>query len=256
MEIIIQKTSEAATDIAARMIARLLRERPDAVLGLATGSTPLGLYQVLIGMGLDWSRVRTFNLDEYIGLPREHPQSYHSFMWENLFRHVNIRPENIRIPDGNTEDIPGFCAAYEAEIREVGGIDLQVLGIGTDGHIGFNEPTSSLASRTRIKTLAPQTRKDNARFFGSEENVPHHVITMGIGTIMEARQNVLLAFGLVKARAIAEAVEGPVTALNPASVLQMHPVVKVCLDEAAASELTRADYYRWVYENKPSWQTY
>lgn len=256
MEIIIQDTPEAATDIAARMIARLLSKKPDAVLGLATGSTPLDLYQVLIGMDLDWSRVRTFNLDEYVGLPREHPQSYHSFMWENLFRHVNIKPENIRIPDGNTQDIPGFCASYEAEICEVGGIDLQVLGIGKDGHIGFNEPTSSLASRTRIKTLAPQTRKDNARFFGSEEDVPHHVITMGIGTIMEARQNVLLAFGLGKARAIAEAVEGPVTSLNPASILQMHPVVKVCLDGEAASELTQADYYRWVYENKPSWQKY
>lgn len=256
MEIIIQDTPEAATDIAARMIARLLSEKPDAVLGLATGSTPLDLYQVLIGMDLDWSRVRTFNLDEYVGLPREHPQSYHSFMWENLFRHVNIKPENIRIPDGNTQDIPGFCASYEAEICEVGGIDLQVLGIGKDGHIGFNEPTSSLASRTRIKTLAPQTRKDNARFFGSEEGVPHHVITMGIGTIMEARQNVLLAFGLGKARAIAEAVEGPVTSLNPASILQMHPVVKVCLDGEAAGELTQADYYRWVYENKPSWQKY
>lgn len=256
MEIIIQDTPEAATDIAARMIARLLSKKPDAVLGLATGSTPLDLYQVLIGMDLDWSRVRTFNLDEYVGLPREHPQSYHSFMWENLFRHVNIKPENIRIPDGNTQDIPGFCASYEAEICEVGGIDLQVLGIGKDGHIGFNEPTSSLASRTRIKTLAPQTRKDNARFFGSEEGVPHHVITMGIGTIMEARQNVLLAFGLGKARAIAEAVEGPVTSLNPASILQMHPVVKVCLDGEAASELTQADYYRWVYENKPSWQKY
>lgn len=256
MEIIIQDTPEAATDIAARMIARLLSKKPDAVLGLATGSTPLDLYQVLIGMDLDWSRVRTFNLDEYVGLPREHPQSYHSFMWENLFRHVNIKPENIRIPDGNTQDIPGFCASYEAEICEVGGIDLQVLGIGKDGHIGFNEPTSSLASRTRIKTLAPQTRKDNARFFGSEEDVPHHVITMGIGTIMEARQNVLLAFGLGKARAIAEAVEGPVTSLNPASILQMHPVVKVCLDGEAAGELTQADYYRWVYENKPSWQKY
>jgi glucosamine-6-phosphate deaminase len=256
MEIIIQDTPEAATDIAARMIARLLSKKPDAVLGLATGSTPLDLYQVLIGMDLDWSRVRTFNLDEYVGLPREHPQSYHSFMWENLFRHVNIKPENIRIPDGNTQDIPGFCASYEAEICEVGGIDLQVLGIGKDGHIGFNEPTSSLASRTRIKTLAPQTRKDNARFFGSEEGVPHHVITMGIGTIMEARQNVLLAFGLGKARAIAEAVEGPVTSLNPASILQMHPVVKVCLDGEAAGELTQADYYRWVYENKPSWQKY
>jgi glucosamine-6-phosphate deaminase len=256
MEIIIQSTPESAAQIAARMIAKLLHEKPDAVLGLATGSTPLHLYQTLIGMNLDWSRVRTFNLDEYIGLPREHAQSYHSFMWENLFRHTNIQAENIHIPDGNTQDVPGFCAAYEAKIDELGGIDLQILGIGTDGHIGFNEPTSSLASRTRIKTLAPQTRKDNARFFGSEANVPHHVITMGIGTIMEARQNVLLAFGVGKARAVAEAVEGPVTSLNPASVLQMHPVVKVCLDEAAASDLMRADYYRWVYENKPDWQAY
>jgi glucosamine-6-phosphate deaminase len=130
------------------------------------------------------------------------------------------------------------------------------LGIGTDGHIGFNEPTSSLASRTRIKTLTRQTREDNARFFGSENDVPHHVITMGIGTIMEARTNLLLAFGGNKAHAIAEAVEGPITAINPASVLQMHPVVKVCLDEAAASELKRADYYRWVYDNKPAWQTF
>jgi glucosamine-6-phosphate deaminase len=256
MEIIIEPTPESAAGVAARIIARLLRDKPDAVLGLATGSTPLPLYQALIGMNLDWSQVTTFNLDEYIGLPREHPQSYHSFMWENLFRHVNINPEKIHIPDGNAPDIPAFCASYEERIRAAGGIDLQVLGIGSDGHIGFNEPTSSLASRTRIKTLTEQTRKDNARFFGSEDRVPHHVVTMGIGTIMEARLNLLLAFGQSKATAIAEAVEGPVTSSNPASVLQMHPVVKVCLDEPAASQLQRADYYRWVYANKPAWQTF
>jgi len=256
MEIIIQETKEAAADVAARIIAGLLRKKPDAVLGLATGSTPLPLYKRLIGMDLDWSGVTTFNLDEYIGLPREHPQSYHSFMWENLFHHINIRPENIHIPDGNAEDIPGFCGEYEKRIHNSGGIDLQVLGIGTDGHIGFNEPTSSLASRTRIKTLTQQTIADNARFFGSEEDVPRHVITMGIGTIMEARQNLLLAFGENKAQAFAEAVEGPITSVNPASILQMHPVAKVCLDEGAASRLQRADYYRWVYDNKPVWQTF
>ena len=256
MEIIVQQTPEAATRIAARIIARLLREKPDAVLGLATGSTPLLLYRQLIAMKLDWSKVTTFNLDEYVGLPCEHPQSYHSFMWENLFRHLNIKGKNVHIPDGNTKDIPKFCAKYEKQIRAAGGIDLQVLGIGTDGHIGFNEPTSSLASRTRIKTLTQQTRKDNARFFGSEEQVPHHVITMGIGTIMEARQNLLLAFGQKKARAIARAVEGPITAINPASVLQMHPTTKVCLDEKAATQLKRAEYYRWVYDNKPGWQQF
>ena len=254
MEIIIQPPAEAATSVAARLIARLLREKPDAVLGLATGSTPLLLYRELIAMKLDWRKVTTFNLDEYVGLDATHPQSYHSFMWENLFRHTNIAKKNVHIPDGMTKDIPKFCATYEKQIRMAGGIDLQVLGIGTDGHIGFNEPSSSLASRTRIKTLTQQTRKDNARFFGSEAAVPHHCITMGIGTIMEARQNLLLAFGPKKARAIAEAVEGPITAMNPASVLQLHPVTKVCLDKPAAARLKRADYYRWVYENKPGWQ--
>lgn len=256
MEIIIQPTAEAATNVAAKIIARLLREKPDTVLGLATGSTPLLLYRELIRLKLDWRKVTTFNLDEYVGLAPTHPQSYHSFMWENLFRHVNLAKKNVHIPDGLTKDIPKFCAKYERQIRAAGGIDLQVLGIGTDGHIGFNEPTSSLASRTRIKTLTPQTRKDNARFFGSEEKVPHHCITMGIGTIMEARQNLLLAFGPKKARAIAETVEGPITAVNPASVLQMHPVTKVCLDQAAAGRLQRADYYRWVYDHKPGWQQF
>jgi glucosamine-6-phosphate deaminase len=256
MEIIIQPTQQAATEVAARIIARLLRDKPTAVLGLATGSTPLALYQMLVAMNLDWSRVTTFNLDEYIGLPRDHAQSYYSFMWENFFKYINISKENVHIPDGNAHDVPRFCREYEERILAACGIDLQVLGIGTDGHIGFNEPTSSLASRTRIKTLTQQTCKDNARFFGSEESVPHHVITMGIGTIMETRQNLLLAFGQNKSRAIAEAVEGPITSINPASILQMHPVVKVILDEPAAADLKRADYYRWVYENKPDWQSF
>ena len=254
MEIIIQPTPEAATEIAARLVARLLKEKPDAVLGLATGSTPLLLYRSLVEMRLDWSRVRTFNLDEYLGLAPDHPQSYHHFMWENLFRHVNVRPENVHIPDGLAQDVPGFCADYEARIRAVGGIDLQLLGIGGDGHIGFNEPSSSLASRTRIKTLTQRTRADNARFFASAEEVPSHVITMGIGTIMEARTNLLLAFGDKKAQAVAEAAEGPITAMNPASVLQLHPDARVCLDEAAATQLKRAEYYRWVFANKPQWQ--
>jgi glucosamine-6-phosphate deaminase len=255
MEIIIQPTPAAATAIAARLISKLIREKPNAVLGLATGSTPLALYRKLVALKLDWSKVRTFNLDEYVGISPQHPQSYHSFMWENLFQHVNVRVKSVHIPDGMANDIPTSCELYEKEIRAAGGIDLQVLGIGTDGHIGFNEPTSSLVSRTRIKTLTQQTIRDNARFFGSEENVPHHVITMGIGTIMDARQNLLIAFGKSKASAIAEAIEGPISAMNPASALQLHPRVTVCLDEAAAAELKLKDYYRQVLDHKPEWQT-
>ncbi len=256
MEIIIQETSQDAANAAASIIAKLLNDKPNAVLGLATGSTPLPLYQRLIELKLDWSQVITFNLDEYIGLPRDHSQTYHTFMWENLFKHTNINPANVFIPDGNAADIPKFCADYEALIKSKGGIDIQVLGIGSDGHIGFNEPTSSLASRTRIKTLTQQTIKDNARFFGSEEEIPHHVITMGIGTIMEARQNILLAFGENKAQAIAEAVEGPIQAVNPATILQMHPNAKFFLDTKAASLLKRKEYYNWVYSNKPEWQKF
>jgi glucosamine-6-phosphate deaminase len=256
MEIVIQPNAAAATDVAARIFARAIRQKDGAVLGLATGSTPLALYQQLVALKLNWRKVTTFNLDEYVGISPQHPQSYHSFMWQNLFNHVNVAAKNVRIPDGLAKDIPKFCALYEKQIRAAGGIDVQLLGIGTDGHIGFNEQTSSLSSRTRIKTLTPQTRKDNARFFGSEEAVPHHVITMGIGTILEARHCVLLAFGKKKARTIAGAVEGPVTAMNPASALQLHPKVTVLLDEDSASELKLRDYYRWVYDNKPEWQQF
>jgi glucosamine-6-phosphate deaminase len=258
MEIIVQPTADAASHIAARHIARIVRDKPNAVLGLATGSTPLVMYRELVRMhreqGLNFSEVTTFNLDEYVGLPAEHPASYHAFMWEHFFSQVNVAKERIHIPDGMTSHVPAFCQKYEERIRAAGGIDLQVLGIGSDGHIGFNEPSSSLASRTRIKTLTAQTRKDNASFFGKPEDVPLHVITMGVGTIMDARQIVLLAFGEKKAQAIASAVEGPITAMNPASILQMHPVAKCIIDEPAAAKLSRIDYYRWVYDQKPDWQ--
>ena len=259
MEIIIQDNPASGSIIAARIIAKLVRAKPDCVLGLATGSTPIATYRELVRMhredALDFSRVTTFNLDEYVGLPHEHPQSYHAFMDEHLFAHINVQRRNIHIPDGMVADIPAECASYEAAIAAAGGIDLQLLGIGTDGHIGFNEPTSSLASRTRIKTLTEQTRADNARFFdGDLSRVPFHCITMGVGSIMACRQVLMLAFGANKAAALAEAVEGPVTSMNPASVLQMHPVAKCIMDEPAAAKLTKTAYYRWVYDHKPEWQ--
>lgn len=259
MEIIIKQNADEASHAAARVVARVVREKPNAVLGLATGSTPLMLYKELIRMHreerLDFSEVSTFNLDEYVGLEKEHPQSYCTFMWENLFSQINIRSENVHIPDGMAEDVPASCAAYEQAIAAAGGIDLQVLGIGSDGHIGFNEPTSSFASRTRIKTLTQRTVADNARFFeGDESKVPHHCITMGIGTIMDARLNIMLAFGEGKADAMAATIEGPVASIMPASILQHHRNAKVFIDDPAASKLQLADYYRWVYEGKPTWQ--
>lgn len=260
MEIIIQPDDQAACKIAARIIAKKIREKSNAVLGLATGSTPVPLYRELIRLhkeeGLDFSNVTTFNLDEYLGLPADHACSYRRFMMENLFDHINIKRKNIHIPNGMTKDVQGECAAYEAAIRNQGGIDIQVLGIGSDGHIGFNEPGSSLASRTRIKTLTEQTRQDNARFFNSLDEVPMHCITMGVGTIMESRQVILLAFGQKKAECLAKAVEGPVSAMVTASALQLHRDVKVFVDEAAAAHLSRKDYYKWVFANKPEWQRF
>ncbi|MGB4704037.1 MAG: glucosamine-6-phosphate deaminase [Candidatus Saccharicenans sp.] len=260
MEVIIQPDSQQASWLAAKLIKKIIQEKPNAVLGLATGNTPLQLYKFLIKMhreeGLDFSQVRTFNLDEYVGLSPDHPASFHHYMWTNLFQHINIKPENVHIPDGLARDIPTYCQKYEEEIKAAGGIDIQILGLGTNGHIGFNEPSSSLSSRTRIKTLTDQTRKNNAVFFGGEENVPYHAITMGIGTILEARICLLMAFGRKKARAIAMAVEGPVTAMVPASALQLHPKAIILLDREAASELKNVDYYQWVYEHKPDWQKF
>ena len=258
MEVIIQPSPEAASELAARHVAALVRRKPNAVLGLATGNTQTLVYQELVRMhreqGLDFSRATTFNLDEYVGLATEHPASYHHYMRRHFFDHVNVPEDHIHVPDGMAEDIPGLCRAYEEAIIDAEGIDLQLLGVGADGHIGFNEPSSSLASRTRIKTLTEETRRDNAPLFDGAE-VPHHVITMGIGTIMASRECMLLAFGESKAGAVAKMVEGPIAATVPASILQMHPIAKVLVDEAAAAKLARVDYYKSVYRGKPDWQT-
>lgn len=242
MLLIIRKDAQEVSDEAARLVADRLKKKPDLVLGLATGSTPVGLYRELARLhstgDLDFSKVTTFNLDEYIGLPRSHDQSYHFFMREALFQYINVDPRNSYIPDGMASDIDAFCDWYEAQIGRVGGIDLQVLGIGANGHIAFNEPGSSLGSRTRIKTLRERTIRDNARFFNSAEEVPRYAITMGIGTIMDARELLLIATGENKADAIGAAVEGPITAMVPASIIQMHRRAYVIIDEAAASKLS------------------
>jgi len=190
--------------------------------------------------------VTTFNLDEYVGLTRKHPQSYHYFMHENLFQHINIPKQNIHIPSGTTENYEAFCAWYERRIVECGGIDLQILGIGSDGHIAFNEPTSSLGSRTRIKTLAKQTIDDNARFFDSSEDVPVYAITMGVGTILEAKKILLLANGEHKAEAVANTIEGPVCSMCTGSALQLHSDTMIIIDRPAAGELKMIDYYEWI----------
>ncbi len=250
MRVIIEPDAEAVGRRAALFIAELVRRKPDCVLGLATGGSPQGAYRELIRQhregGLDFSRVTTFNLDEYVGLEPTHPQSYRFFMQRNLFDHINIPAANTHVPDGRALDFEHSCRVYEELIRSSGGIDLQLLGIGTDGHIAFNEPGSSLGSRTRLKTLARETIRDNARFFGSEDKVPRLAVTMGVGTILEARRCLLVAYGENKADAIARTIEGPVTAVVTASALQLHQDVIVVVDEAAASRLERRDYYRDV----------
>ncbi len=256
MEIIVKENAEEMSKVAARVVAATLNAKPNAVLGLATGSTPLGLYRELVRMhqdeGLDFSQVTTFNLDEYVGLSRKHPQSYHYFMHENLFKHINIPKQNIHIPSGTTHNYAAFCQWYEDRIKQCGGIDLQILGIGTDGHIAFNEPGSSLGSRTRIKTLAKQTIDDNARFFDSPEEVPIYAITMGVGTIVEARKILLLANSEKKAQAVAAAIEGPVTSMITASALQLHRDCMFILDRQAAGALKMLEYYEWIQANMPN----
>lgn len=254
MEVIITGTFDEMSRLAADMIRRQLMRKPNSVLGLATGSTPLGTYRELVRLhreqGLDFSQATTFNLDEYLGLPPSHPQSYRHFMDEHLFRHINLPSGNIHVPYGHAESVLEFCDWYEEQIRQCGGIDLQILGIGGDGHIAFNEPGSSLGSRTRLKTLTEKTVQDNARFFDNPEQVPRFAITMGVGTILEARRIVLLANGEAKADIIAQAIEGPVTCQVTATALQLHRDVIVILDREAGAKLKRADYYRWVYEQK------
>lgn len=254
MEIIITPNYDEMSKISADIIAREIKRKHDIVLGLATGDTPVGTYKALAKLhkeeGLDFSKVTIFNLDEYVGLAPLHKNSYNFFMEENLFKYVNVNMRNVYVPQGNTDDPEEFSAWYEGKIKEAGGIDLQVLGIGGDGHIGFNEPGSSFASRTRVKALYKQTIEDNARFFDKEEDVPRFAITMGIGTILEAKKVLLIANGKKKADVCAQFIEGPVTSQITSSALQLHSYVTVILDEDAASKLKRKEYYNWVRDNK------
>jgi glucosamine-6-phosphate deaminase len=259
MEVVILDGAESVGRLAADAIVDLLQRKPTAVLGLATGSSPLVIYDELARRceagEVSFARARGFTLDEYVGLAADHPQRYRNVIDAELVSRVDFAPGAVQGPDGLAEDVPASCAAYEAAIAEAGGVDLQILGIGTDGHIGFNEPGSSLASRTRIKTLTEQTRVDNARFFDNDiEQVPHHVITQGIGTILDARHLVLLATGEGKADAVAATVEGPLAAVCPASALQLHAHATVVVDESAASKLKLAGYFRHTYASKPEWQ--
>lgn len=259
MEVIIQKDSAELGRLGADIIETLLHRKPAAVLGLATGSSPLTIYDDLAARcaagQVSFKDARGFTLDEYVGLPADHPESYRNVINTTFVARVDFAPGAVSGPDGLATDIPVACAAYEAAIEAAGGVDLQILGIGTDGHIGFNEPGSSLASRTRIKTLTRQTRLDNARFFdGDLDAVPTHCLTQGLGTIMAARHIVLVATGRSKAEAVHHLVEGGVSAMWPGSILQHHPHVTVLLDDAAAHRLQLADYYRETYATKPDWQ--
>jgi glucosamine-6-phosphate deaminase len=258
MEVVILPAARDIAAVAADAVVALLARTPEAVLGLATGSSPLGVYAELgrrhAAGDVSFARARGFLLDEYVGLPADHPQRYRSVIRRDLEEQVDFAPGAVQAPDGRAHDLPGACAAYEAAIAAAGGVDLQLLGIGTDGHVAFNEPGSSLTSRTRIKTLTAQTRADNARFFDSPEDVPRHVLTQGLGTISAARHLVLVATGAAKAPAVRAMAEGPVSASCPASVLQLHPHVSVLVDEAAAGELALSAYYRETYSAKPAWQ--
>ena len=260
MEVIIRDTKEDAALLTARVIAGEIRANPHLVLGLATGRTMESVYRILVRMhredGLDFAEVTTFNLDEYVGIPPDHPGSYRRYMNHHLFDPVNIDPRRAHLPNGMARDIETECRQYEARIQNRGGIDLQLLGVGRSGHIGFNEPLSALRSRTREKALTPQTIKQNSPMFGGPEKMPRWAITMGVGTILECRRCLLLATGAEKADIIAKAVEGPITSMISGTALQLHPHCTVIVDTDAASHLQNTDYYRWIFENERQWAAF
>ncbi len=260
MQVIIQPTTMDAVNLVACIISERLRQKPHLVLGLATGRTMVPLYQRLIEMhqkeDLDFSLAVTFNLDEYIGIPPEHPGSYHYFMYNTFFRHINIDLRNTHIPNGMAEDIAKECKEYEEKIKDFGGIDLQLLSIGESGHIGFNEPLSSMFSRTREKALSPKTIEQNKHLFSNPDEMPKRAITMGVGTILEAHECLVLVTGKHKSKILARAVEGPFTAMISATALQLHPNCTFVADEDAGSELEQREYYQWIFENEPEWEIY
>lgn len=257
MEVIIRPDAAQAVDLVARLLAERIRVKPDIVLGLATGRTMERVYERLVASGVSLRGCTSFNLDEYVGLAPEDPNSYRHYMRAHLFSKTDIREENTHVPDGAAPDLKEAAARYEALIRQAGGIDLQLLGIGQAGHIGFNEPLSAIFSRTRDKCLTPTTRAQNAEMFGGDpDRVPSRALTMGVGTILDARELVLLATGPAKAEIVARAVEGPITSMVSASAIQLHANCKVVVDEAAATGLQGRDYYDFIFANEPEWSAY
>ena len=261
MEVIIRRDADSAAELTTRLIVARLRTKPDLVLGLATGRTMERVYGKLVAghqsERLDFSQVRTFNLDEYIGVPADDEHSYRFYMNHHLFSRVNIQLANTHIPNGMATDLRAEAERYEQLIRKAGGIDVQLLGIGEAGHIGFNEPLSALMSRTRDKALTPLTLQQNAGMFGGDaRKVPKRALTMGVGTILDARELLMLATGATKASILAKAVEGPITAMISASAIQLHRNCKVIVDEDAARELKERDYYDWIFQNEPEWEEF
>lgn len=258
MEVVICADEASVGAVAADRVVAWLAGHQTPVLGVATGSSPIKLYEELARRqdagAVDFSHGIAFALDEYVGIDPTHELSYKETIRRTVQVPFGMDPSRVNVPDGMAEDLVAGAAAYDQAIRDAGGVDVQILGVGTNGHIGFNEPTSSFASRTRVKTLTQQTREDNARFFDSLDQVPLHCLTQGLGTILDARHAVLVAQGEGKADAVAAMAEGPLSAMCPGSVLQLHEKATIVVDEAAASKLTRQDYYRWVHENKPDWQ--
>lgn len=260
MQVIIRPTREQAAWLTARLIAQALRDQPTLTLGLATGRTMERLYAMLVQMhrdeGLDFSRCCTFNLDEYVGLPPEHENSYRSYMCSHFFNHVNIEMKQTHLADGMAADLGAECRRYEELIKQCGGIDLQLLGLGQAGHIGFNEPLSALRSRTRDKSLTPMTVAENSRLFKDPAAMPRRALTMGVGTILECKRLIMLVTGETKAEVLAQAVEGPITSMVSASAIQLHENCIVVVDEAAAAKLRAQDYYRWIFDNEPAWEMF
>jgi len=260
MEVIIRPTADSAAELTSKLIQKAVIEKPDLVLGLATGHTMEKVYDKLVEKhkteDLDFSLCRTFNLDEYIGISHRNKNSYWFYMNKYLFTRINIDLRNTHLPDGMAEDYASESEKYEQKIKDAGDIDFQLLGIGKSGHIGFNEPLSALQSRTREKALSPVTIKQNCVYFDPPESMPKRAFTMGIGTILDAKRIVLLATGSEKAEIIARAVEGPVTSMISASALQLHPKTTVIIDEKAALKLKEQEYYRWIFDNEPEWEEF
>jgi glucosamine-6-phosphate deaminase len=260
MEVIIRPHAEDAAQLMAKLVARALHDQPDLVLGLATGRTMESVYSSLIRLyeagECSFAEAQSFNLDEYIGLPASDRGSYSTFMQRHLFDKVNFKPGNTHIPDGMAKDLSEECRHYEEMIQDAGGIGLQLLGLGRDGHIGFNEPLSALLSRTRAKSLTPVTREQNAAQFGGADKVPTRAITIGVGTILESKRCLMLVTGKEKATILAKALEGPITSMISATALQLHPRCTVIVDEASAEKLERKDYYRWIFQNEPEWEEF